>query len=576
VSVALLVVAIALRRCAGARAGLPLWWSPARRSSCSCSRLRPCAHALPAHLSNDDLRFWMVSQRILPPVVAAIPIYVMFQKVGLLDTHVALVVCYMTVNLPIVVWLMVDFFDAIPVELEESAALDGASRWRIFLDLMLPLARPGPRRDDAAGADPRVERVPARPLPVDGQRADDAAAGGGAERDARAAVVDDERAHPAHDRAGDRGHARAAEVHRPRAAGGSSEGMSPSTVRYERVAKRFGEVEVLRDFDLVVQPGEFLVLLGESGSGKTTALRILAGLETATSGRVLIGERDVTDVQPKNRDVAMVFQSYALYPHKTVAENVAYPLDVRGVPRAEQREQVLRVARQVQLEGLLDRYPRQLSGGQRQRVALARAMVRRPAVFLMDEPLSNLDAKLRGHMRVELKHLQQQLGVTTLYVTHDQIEAMTLAHRVAVLDRGVLQQLDTPARIYNDPANLFVAGFIGAPSMNFLRGALAAGRLAGGGIDVATAVTADLPEAVVGVRPEDCRIAADGAGTLDGRVYTVELIGDHTLITLDLGGQMLTVKGPKDFERADGGRLAVAFAPSSAYVFDAQTGQRIR
>jgi multiple sugar transport system ATP-binding protein len=344
--------------------------------------------------------------------------------------------------------------------------------------------------------------------------------------------------------------------------------MTPS-VRFEQVAKRFGDVEVLRDFDLTVQPGEFLVLLGESGSGKTTALRILAGLETATHGRVWIGDRDVTEVQPKNRDVAMVFQSYALYPHKTVAENVAYPLDVRGVPRAEQREQVLRVARQVQLEALLDRYPRQLSGGQRQRVALARAMVRRPAVFLMDEPLSNLDAKLRGHMRAELKHLQQELGVTTLYVTHDQIEAMTLAHRVALLDRGVLQQLDTPARIYNDPANLFVAGFIGAPSMNFLRGALAAAQIGRLGVDGG-------PQPIVGVRPEDCRLVTDGAGALEGRIYAVELIGDHTLITLDLGGQVFTIKGPKDFERADGGRLSVAFAPAAAYVFDERTGERVR
>ena len=350
-------------------------------------------------------------------------------------------------------------------------------------------------------------------------------------------------------------------------------------VRFDRVAKRFGEVEVLRDFELQVQAGEFLVLLGESGSGKTTALRILAGLESASSGRVLIGERDVTDVLPKNRDVAMVFQSYALYPHKTVAENVAYPLDVRGMPKAQQREQVLRVAKQVQLDTLLDRYPRQLSGGQRQRVALARAMVRRPAVFLMDEPLSNLDAKLRGHMRAELKHLQQQMGVTTIYVTHDQIEAMTLAHRVALLDRGVLQQLDTPARIYNDPANLFVAGFIGSPPMNLLRGCLVAGRLTGPGVDVVTAVDASASQAVVGVRPEDCRIVTTVQGaaqSLQGRIYTVELIGDHTLITLDLGGQMLTVKGPKDFERADGGRLVVGFAPSAAYVFNETSGDRLR
>jgi multiple sugar transport system ATP-binding protein len=350
------------------------------------------------------------------------------------------------------------------------------------------------------------------------------------------------------------------------------------SVTFDRVTKSFGAVSVLRDFDLKVQPGEFLVLLGESGSGKSTALRILAGLESATSGHLKIGERDVTEVLPKNRDVAMVFQSYALYPHKTVAENVAYPLDVRGVPLGQQREQVMRVAKQVQLDALLDRYPRQLSGGQRQRVALARAMVRRPSVFLMDEPLSNLDAKLRGHMRAELKHLQQELGITTIYVTHDQIEAMTLAHRVALLDHGVLQQLDTPARIYNDPANLFVAGFIGSPPMNFLRGQLSVGKLTGTGVTVRTAVTANVERAIVGVRPEDCRIADEASRDvqLEGRIYTVELIGDHTLVTLDLGGQMLTVKGPKDFERADGERLKIAFTPAATYVFDELTGARVR
>ena len=358
--------------------------------------------------------------------------------------------------------------------------------------------------------------------------------------------------------------------------------MSTESIRhpvtFDHLTKSFGAVPVLVDFNLRVQPGEFLVLLGESGSGKSTALRVFAGLETATSGRILIGERDVTNVLPKNRDVAMVFQSYALYPHKTVAQNVAYPLDVRGVPKEQQREQVLAVARQVQLENLLDRYPRQLSGGQRQRVALARAMVRRPAVFLMDEPLSNLDAKLRGHMRAELKHLQQQLGITTLYVTHDQVEAMTLAHRVALLDKGVLQQLDTPARIYNDPANLFVAGFIGSPPMNFLRGSLAGGVLQGQGIRLATPVRADVEQAVLGIRPEDCRIAAanTGEGALEGEIYTIELIGDHTLVTVRIAGQMLTLKGAKDFERNTAGRVAVAFDPAAAFVFDEATGARVR
>ena len=237
-------------------------------------------------------------------------------------------------------------------------------------------------------------------------------------------------------------------------------------VRLVNIHKSFGAVEVVKGLELEVQDSEFLVLLGASGSGKTTALRMIAGLELVTSGRVLIGDRDVTNVLPKYRDVAMVFQSYALYPHMTVFANIAYPLTVRNQPKVEIEKSVTEVARQVQLDSLLNRYPRQLSGGQRQRVALARAMIRRPAAFLMDEPLSNLDAKLRGYMRAELKHMQHQLGITTIYVTHDQIEAMTLAHRVALLEKGVLQQLDTPAKIYNRPANLFVAGFIGSPPMN--------------------------------------------------------------------------------------------------------------
>ena len=247
-------------------------------------------------------------------------------------------------------------------------------------------------------------------------------------------------------------------------------------VRLMNIHKSFGAVEVVRGLDLEVQDSEFLVLLGASGSGKTTALRMIAGLESVTSGLVLIGDRDVTNVLPKYRDIAMVFQSYALYPHMTVFANIAYPLTVRNQPKAEIEKSVTDVARQVQLDSLLDRYPRQLSGGQRQRVALARAMIRRPAAFLMDEPLSNLDAKLRGYMRAELKHMQHQLGITTIYVTHDQIEAMTLAHRVALLEKGVLQQLDTPAKIYNSPANLFVAGFIGSPPMNLLDGELADGQ----------------------------------------------------------------------------------------------------
>ena len=243
-------------------------------------------------------------------------------------------------------------------------------------------------------------------------------------------------------------------------------------VRMIDVRKSFGQNEVVKNLSLDIADGELLVLLGESGCGKTTALRMVAGLETVSAGTIEIGDRDVTNVLPKYRNVAMVFQSYALYPHMTVAKNIGYPLKLRGTPAAELDAAVRVAAEKVHLEDLLHRYPRQLSGGQRQRVALARAMVRTPSVFLMDEPLSNLDAKLRIAMRVELKRLQSELGVTTIYVTHDQVEAMTLAHRVAVMDEGVLQQVAPPKEIYDDPANLFVARFIGAPAMNIVEGAV--------------------------------------------------------------------------------------------------------
>ena len=347
-------------------------------------------------------------------------------------------------------------------------------------------------------------------------------------------------------------------------------------VTYDNVAKSFGPVRVLEELSLKIEPGEFLVLLGASGSGKTTALRILAGLETATLGRVRIGGRDVTDILPKYRDVSMVFQSYALYPHKTVAENIGFPLKVRKIPQAEQVKAVREAAAQVQIDQLLDRYPRQLSGGQRQRVALARAMVRRPSVFLMDEPLSNLDAKLRGHMRAELKHMQSTLGTTTLYVTHDQIEAMTLAHRVAILEKGVLQQLDTPAKIYNDPANLFVAQFIGSPPMNVVHGELEGSKFhtRGGTVDVP--VSGRIGKAILGVRPEDCTVAPVGEGHIQGEIYAVELIGDHTLVTIKAGQDMLTVKAPKDFTASIATNIGVTVVKDRLFVFDASDGARVR
>src|SRR3954467_10716793 len=243
-------------------------------------------------------------------------------------------------------------------------------------------------------------------------------------------------------------------------------------VTLSEIRKSFGAVEVVKGLNLEIADGEFLVLLGPSGCGKTTALRMVAGLESATSGRVLIGERDVTHVLPKYRNVAMVFQSYALYPHMTIAENIGYPLKLRNVPQAEREAAVRSAAAKVHLDELLDRYPRQLSGGQRQRVALARAIVRRPAVFLMDEPLSNLDAKMRTATRAELGELHERLGTTFVYVTHDQVEAMTMASRVAVLDQGHLQQVGPPQDVYDRPATVFVAQFIGSPPMNVFAGTI--------------------------------------------------------------------------------------------------------
>ena len=358
---------------------------------------------------------------------------------------------------------------------------------------------------------------------------------------------------------------------------GKNPGKNPGVpVSFDKVQKSFGAVRVLEELNLAVKPGEFLVLLGASGSGKTTALRILSGLETATEGRVRIGDRDVTDVLPKYRDISMVFQSYALYPHKTVAENIGFPLKVRKVNRAEMEVAIRESAAQVQLGELLHRYPRELSGGQKQRVALARAIIRRPSVFLMDEPLSNLDAKLRGHMRAELKHMQESFGITTIYVTHDQIEAMTLAHRVAILEKGVLQQLASPAEIYNNPANLFVAQFIGSPPMNIVQGSLQGDIFLASGAKVKTPVKGRIKSAILGVRPEDCSVTTIAKGDIAGEIFANELIGDHTLVTVKTNTDTIAVKAAKDYRGKSGDKIGVSFAKGGLYVFDAEGGARIR
>ena len=330
-------------------------------------------------------------------------------------------------------------------------------------------------------------------------------------------------------------------------------------IQLKNITKRWGATTAVEPMSLDIADGEFLVLLGPSGCGKTTTMRMVAGLEDPSAGEVWIGDRCVNLLEPKDRDVAMVFQSYGLYPNMTVAENIAFPLKIRGLPVAEIGPKVLKAAQQVELTDYMQRRPKELSGGQRQRVALARAIVRQPAVFLMDEPLSNLDAKLRVTMRAHIKHLHHTLGVTTIYVTHDQIEAMTLADRVVVMSRARVQQIGTPQDIYDRPANLFVAGFIGSPPMNLL-------NQQGGA-----------PDVVLGVRPEDLRVMpADTPGALFcGEVFTVELTGDSTYVTLKSGDQLVSAKQGKQFRAEVGQRLAFATEPERCHRFDAKTGLRL-
>jgi multiple sugar transport system ATP-binding protein len=347
-------------------------------------------------------------------------------------------------------------------------------------------------------------------------------------------------------------------------------------VRYEAVAKSFGSTEALAPLDVTVPDGKFLAMLGPSGCGKTTALRLLAGLERPTAGHIFIGERDVTLLEPRHRDIAMVFQSYALYPHKTVAENIAYPLRLRRSAKPDRDERVRSVAELLDIGDLLGRAPRQLSGGQRQRVALARAIIRRPRAFLMDEPLSNLDAQLRLQMRVEIKRLQRELGVTTLYVTHDQIEAMTMADLIAVMRDGRLQQLATPAELYARPGNLFVARFCGSPPMNVIDGEVAdtVFRHASGAVK--------LPDGSVrgpvklGFRPEHAEIAAPGtADALAGEIYVVEPLGNETLVTVRADGQLLNVRAPATFDRPVGEACTVRPAAGCVHLFDTQSGEAL-
>ena len=359
-------------------------------------------------------------------------------------------------------------------------------------------------------------------------------------------------------------------------------------VRVVNLTKRFGNTIAVDRVTFEVKDKEFVVLLGPSGSGKTTTLRMIAGLETPDEGEIYIGDQLVNDLPPKDRDVAMVFQSYALYPHMTVYENLAFPLKIRKYSKTEIDKKVKEVAELLRISHLLNRKPKQLSGGEQQRVALGRALVREPKVFLMDEPLSNLDAKLRVYMRAELKKMQKELGITTIYVTHDQAEAMTMADRIAVYNQGRIQQMATPKELYHRPANLFVAGFIGSPGMNFFEATLV--RKNGEIILDAEEFKLTLPstlveylkeltfpmDVVLGIRPEHISVYREEVpGSIETEVYVIEPLGSEIIIDFKMGDSIYKIKYPGEIKLNTGDKIYVIFDINKIHIFDKKTGRAI-
>ncbi len=354
-----------------------------------------------------------------------------------------------------------------------------------------------------------------------------------------------------------------------------------ATVSFEKAQRWYaGAAEpAVKGIDLEIKDGEFMVLVGPSGCGKTTTLRMLAGLEEVNSGAIKIGDRDVTNVAPKDRDIAMVFQNYALYPHMSVAENMAFSLKMAKVPKAERDKLVAEAAKTLGLTDYLDRKPKALSGGQRQRVAMGRAIVRQPQVFCMDEPLSNLDAKMRVQTRTDIAKLQADLGITTVYVTHDQVEAMTMGDRVAVMSNGELQQVDTPLNLYRKPVNLFVAGFIGSPQMNLIKATSADGGAKIGEYVVPVGAS-DLPKNItIGVRPESFRVIGEGQGGLPVQVTVVEELGSDSYVygTSDVEGvpSTLIVRVSSKDQVSKGDTIYVTTDPEDVHVFDTESGLRV-
>jgi multiple sugar transport system ATP-binding protein len=346
------------------------------------------------------------------------------------------------------------------------------------------------------------------------------------------------------------------------------------------VKKAYGSHQVIHGVSVSIKDGEFVILVGPSGCGKSTLLRMIAGLEPISSGNIMIGGKVVNDLPPKDRDIAMVFQTYALYPHKTVAQNMGFALMLRSVPKDGVDQRVRRAAEILDLVPLLDRYPRQLSGGQRQRVAMGRAIVRDPAVFLFDEPLSNLDAKLRVQMRAEIKELHQRLKTTTVYVTHDQVEAMTMADRIVVMNNGVIEQVGSPLDLYDKPANIFVAGFIGSPSMNLIKGRIRGGKKPSFDVDNGASLplarapaSADGQPAIYGVRPEHIDVGKSGA--LRASVAVIEPLGSETQIFARLGDQKIVSVVKQRLRAKPGEELPLTIDTGAVHLFDAQSGARL-
>ena len=478
---------------------------------------------------------------------------------------------------------MIGYFETTPMELEEAAIIDGATSWQVFRLVALPIAKPGivvslilavifSWNNFVFGIVLASRETRTLPVAVYNMLSFEQVSWGplaaaALRRDAAGAGADHVRATPDRCRADGR-------RRQGRLDSGIIEQDPHGLGLHSERPEDFGDVNVIHGVIVDIEDGEFVILVGPSGCGKSTLLRMIAGLEEISGGEIAIGSRVVNDLPAKDRDIAMVFQNYALYPHMTVADNMGFALKLKNAPKREKRKPRRAAAEILGLEKLLDRFPRQLSGGQRQRVAMGRAIVRDPQVFLFDEPLSNLDAKLRVQMRGEIKALHQRLGTTIVYVTHDQIEAMTMADKIVVMHDGLVEQIGTPLDLYDHPANLFVAGFIGSPAMNFIKGKVENGAfVTPDGIRLPlSSGLGSTAEATYGIRPEHIRIADGG---IPVKVDVVEPTGSEIMVVGKIGGQEISCLFRDRLSIKPGDTIHVAIDPATSHLFDTASGARV-